>query len=176
MTCAGSIKALRWRGVMRQNVSDPTVTAPPEDRPCKRSKLRGFIYQSITDTTLSMLVTSQGHPRLNTASVPSVCVRKGGLGRRWHAFQLRSYQRGIKGGNTTSLSFVGVSERASERVKGRKKNGEKRGGGNNHQEIEIEHLESVPYSSSTLDIHKNPGLVIITIKKKKSPCLNMNLL
>ncbi len=47
---------------------------------------------------------------------------------------------------------------------------------NNHQEVEIEHLERVPYSSSTLDIHKNPGLVIITIKKKKSPCLNMNLL
>lgn len=27
---------LRWRGVMRQNVSDPTATAPPEDRPCKK--------------------------------------------------------------------------------------------------------------------------------------------
>lgn len=74
-------------------------------------------------------------------------------------------------GKTTSLSFAGVKERASERVKERK--GEK----NNHQEVEIEHLERVLYSSSssTLDIHKNPGLVIIMIKKK-SPCLNMNLL
>lgn len=59
---------------------------------------------------------------------------------------------------TTSLSFVGVMGRASERVK------EKKGEKNNHQEVEIEHLERVPYSSSTLDIHKNPGLVIITIK------------
>lgn len=64
-------------------------------------------------------------------------------------------------GKTTSLSFAGVKERASERVKERK--GEK----NNHQEVEIEHLERVLYSSSsTLDIHKNPGLVIIMIKKK----------
>lgn len=77
-----SIEPLRWREVMRQNVSDPTATTPPEDRPCKRSKLRGFIHQSITDTTLSTLVTSQGHPRLNTASVRLVCVGKGGLGRR----------------------------------------------------------------------------------------------
>lgn len=77
-------------------------------------------------------------------------------------------------GKTTSLSFVGVTERASERVKERKKGKKK----NNQQEVEIEHLERVPYSSSTLDIHKNPGLVIITMKKKKkkSPCLNMNLL
>lgn len=65
-------------------------------------------------------------------------------------------------GKTTSLSFVGVTERASERVKERKK-----GKKNNQQEVEIEHLERVPYSSSTLDIHKNPGLVIITMKKKK---------
>lgn len=53
---------------------------------------------------------------------------------------------------TTSLSFVGVTGESERRGK------------NNHQEVEIEHLERVPYSSSTLDIHTNPGLVIITIK------------
>ncbi len=72
---------------MRQNVSDPIATTPPEDRPGKRSKPRGFVYRSITDTTLSTLVTSQGDikmgtPRLNTASVRSVCVGEGGLERR----------------------------------------------------------------------------------------------
>lgn len=51
---------------MRQNVSDPIATTPPEDRPRKRSKPRGFVYRSITDTTLSTLVTSQGDIKMGT--------------------------------------------------------------------------------------------------------------
>lgn len=51
---------------MRQNVSDPIATTPPEDRPGKRSKPRGFVYRSITDTTLSTLVTSQGDIKMGT--------------------------------------------------------------------------------------------------------------